>query len=81
MKNTQLKTRTVDEPYEIWTGKVNLGGDVLNFEWRVLKKWQIDDDKPFARWYCAVKSEATFGSYEYGDVYVNEIKQLGKRIK
>ena len=77
MKNTMLKTRPVDDPYEIWKGRAMLGSDVLNFEWRVLKKWQADDDKQYARWYCAVKSEATYGSWEYGDVYVEEIKRFG----
>jgi hypothetical protein len=81
MKNTQAKTRTVDNPYEVWTGRVNLGGDILNFEWRVLKKWQADDDKEHARWFCAVKSEATYGGFEYGDEYVENIKRLGTRIK
>ena len=71
MKNIQLKTRTVDDPYEIWTSKL------MHFEWRVLKKWQIDDNKPYARWYCAVRSDMTYGEWEYGDVYVKEIKEEG----
>jgi len=80
--NKCAKTRPVDNPYEIWEGSVMMtGGEILNFEWRVLKKYQIDDDKPFARWFCAVKSEATFGSYEYGDEYVDNIKKYGKKIK
>lgn len=79
--NNYLKTRPVDDPYEIWKGRVNIGGDILNFEWRVLKKWQVDDNKPYARWYVAAKSEATYGEWEYGDTYVNEIKGLGKKIK
>ena len=80
MKNKCGKTRKIDNPYEIWGGKVNLGGENFNFEWRVLKKWQVDDNKPFARWFCAVKSEATYGSYDYGDVYVSEIKKFGVKI-
>ena len=75
--NKFAKTRPVDNPYEVWKGIVNLGGDIMEMEWRVLKKWQIDDDKPYARWFCAVKSEATFGSWEYGDEYVHNIKRLG----
>lgn len=71
MKNTQAKTRDVNDPYEIWTS------NAMNFEWRVLKKWQVDDDKPYARWFCAVKSDMTFGQWEYGDVYVKEIKDYG----
>lgn len=80
MKNLCAKTRKVDNPYEIWQGKVNLGGDILNFEWRVLKKWQADDDKPYARWFVAAKSEATYGDFEYGDEYVENIKRFGTRI-
>lgn len=81
MKNLCNKTRDITDPYEIWVGTVNMGGEILNFEWRVLKKWQADDDKPYARWYVAAKSEATYGAWEYGDTYVSEIKHLGRRIK
>lgn len=72
VKNECAKTRKVNEPYEIWRA-----GD---WEWRVLKKWQVDDDKPYARWFCAVKSPFTFGSYEMGDCYVSEIKQSAARV-
>lgn len=70
MKNTCGKTRKVNEPYEVWR---NSSG----WEWRVLKKWQAPDketNNPYARWFCAVKSPMTFGSYDMGDVYVSEIK-------
>jgi len=68
-KNQCLKERKVEEPYEVW--KTADG----SWEWRVLKKWQVDDDKLYARWFCAVKSPYTFGRFEYGDVYVKEIKE------
>ena len=68
-KNQCLKMRKVEEPYEVWK---TLDG---SWEWRVLKKWQLDDNKQFARWFCAVKSPYTFGSWDYGDVYVSEIKE------
>jgi len=71
MKNECGKTRKLDNPYEIWT--------IGNWEWRVLKKWQADDNKPYARWFCAVKSDFTYGEFEYGDVYVSEIKSSGAR--
>ena len=56
-KNKQAKTRDTESPYEIW--KANQG-TANEWEWRVLKKWQVDDNKPYARWFCAVKSPFTF---------------------
>ena len=79
IKNTCLKTRTVDNPYEIWQTPYTTVG--VMWEWRVLKKWQLDDDKPYARWFCAVRSPYTHGSWEYGDVYVSEIKATAVRVK
>lgn len=71
-QNSCAKMRKLDRPYEIWK--------VADWEWRVLKKWQTNDDKPFARWFCAVKSNLTSGQFEYGDVYVSEIKSVAVRI-
>ena len=67
-KNTQSKMRPVDNPYETWKSPDG------TWEWRVLKKWQVDDNKPYARYFCAVKSPYTHGSYDMGDVYVADIK-------
>jgi hypothetical protein len=74
MKNECLKERKVHEPYEIWRN------EAAGWEWRVLKKWQVDDNKEYARWFCAVKSPMTYGSWEYGDVYVKEIKEHAVKI-
>jgi hypothetical protein len=74
MKNLCNKTRKVEEPYEIWKTPDN------SWEWRVLKKWQAEDDKPMARWFVAVKSPFTFDTYEYGDEYVENIKKYGVKI-
>lgn len=63
------RTRPVENPHEIW--KTPDG----TWEWRILKKWQENDEEPYARWYCAVKSPMTYGKYEIGDVYVKEIKR------
>lgn len=71
MKNTMLKTRTIDNPYEIWV----CGG----WEWRVLKKWQADDNKPYARWYCFVTSPLCKDG-EYGDCYVKDIKEYAGKL-
>ena len=72
-KNECGKTRKTDDPYEVWTG-------ANGFEWRVLKKYQNAENEaknPYARWFCAVKSNFTYGEFEYGDVYVSEIKENG----
>jgi hypothetical protein len=76
-KNKCGKTRKVDNPYEIWKN-INAG-----WEWRVLKKWQMpktEAKNEYARWFCAVRSPMTYGSWEYGDVYVKEIKQHAVRV-
>ena len=46
------------------------GGD---FEYRVLKTYQNDDAKPFARWFLATRSPFTYGSFELGDGYVRDV--------
>ena len=66
MKNTQAKTRKQGNPYEVWQGN--------GWKWEVLKRWQIDDNKPYARWFCFVTSPLCPDG-EYGDVYVKDIKQ------
>ena len=35
----------------------------------------------YARWFCAVKSPYTYGRFELGDVYVDDIKQYAFRKK
>jgi hypothetical protein len=74
VKNPCLKERKVEDPYEIWRSTDG------TWEWRVLKKWQVDDNKPFARWFCAVQSPFTFGGYDIGDVYVSEIKAQATKV-
>ena len=75
MKNQCLKIRDKDNPYEVWTTPDG------SWEWRVLKKWQVDDDKPYARWFCAVKSPYTFGSFDLGDTYVKDIKENAVKVE
>ena len=72
MKNLCEKTRKTENPYEIWVGH--------GFEYRVLKKWQADDDKPYARWFLATKSPYTFGTWELGDRYVAEVKANARKL-
>ncbi len=75
MKNTQAKTRKIEQPYEVWVGNAFDG-----VEWRILKKWQADDNKPYARWFVAARSGATFGGWDMGDEYVENIKANGYKV-
>jgi hypothetical protein len=74
MKNQFAKTRPQDNPYEIWQSYDG------SWEWHVLKKWQIDDNKPYARWFCLVKSPFVPNG-EMGDTYVTDIKPYARLIK
>jgi len=78
-KNECGKTRDVENPYEVWVGS----GPLEGWEWRVLKKWQSPDkecNNPYARWFCAVKSPMTYGSWEYGDTYVKDVVGMYTRM-
>tara|TARA_Y100000034_G_C6757519_1_gene337150 strand:+ start:230 stop:493 length:264 start_codon:yes stop_codon:yes gene_type:complete len=79
------KTRKLEDPYEVWECRMDMGfGDIINIEYRVLKKYKNpknESQDPLARWFTAAKSEATFGSWEYGDTYVRDIITTGRRVK
>jgi hypothetical protein len=71
MKNLAAKTRRSEDAYEYWsTGQ---------WLWAVLKKWQVDDNKPYARWFCKVYTPIV-PEGEMGDVYVTEITQNAERV-
>ena len=76
MKNECNKERRPNNPYEVW-GHSPLLPD---WEWHVLKKWQVDDTKPHGRWFCLVKSP-TVPEGEIGDVYVSDIKDVAQAVK
>lgn len=72
--NPCAKTRNVENPYEIYKGP--------DFECRVLKKYQSPSNEannPLARWFCATKTSATFGTWEYGDGYATDIMARGSK--
>jgi hypothetical protein len=71
MKNLCAKTRPVSNPYEVWTNG--------SWTWKVLKKYQANDDKLFARWFCMVTSPYC-PEGEMGDTYVAEIKSNAYRV-
>jgi hypothetical protein len=72
MKNLCAKTVNRENAYEVWTT-----GD---WTWHVLKKWQADDSKPYARWFCDVVTPICPDG-ELGDVYVQDIVAHAVRIK
>lgn len=81
MPNNFAKTRDVENPYA--TYRVENPDNGMYFEWRVLKAWQTrasEKKKPFGRWFCAVKSPMTYGSWEMGDVYANEILEVNPEL-
>ena len=76
-KNLMNKTRPVENPYEIWRSPDG------TWEWRVLKKWQKpskEKNNPFSRWFCAVRSPHTYGSWEYGDTYAREVQSVAWKV-
>ena len=61
------KSRPVDNPYEVWENQ-------HGWTWHVLKKNQLEkNETPSSIWFCAVKSPYTFGSWEYGDCYKQDV--------
>jgi len=68
------KTRPVERPYEIWQSADG------SWTWKVLKKYQMDDNKPFARAFCAVSSPMTYGSYDLGDTYIADYTNYARLI-
>lgn len=74
MKNECGKTVDINNPYEVWKN------ESAGWEWRILKKWQADDNKPYARWMCAVKSPMTFGGYDMGDTYAKDVKDYAHKV-
>jgi hypothetical protein len=75
-KNLCGKTRTKDNPYEVWKSPDG------SWTWAVLKKYQTPDKEasnPYARWFCNVVSPFTPHG-EMGDVYVSEIKSQASKV-
>ena len=70
-KNLLGKSRKTDTPYAIFKGYGPFG----ETEMRLLKTYQLpakEKDNQYARWFVAVKSEMTYGSYAMGDSYIRE---------
>jgi hypothetical protein len=70
-KNLLGKTRPQDKPYAIFKGYGFLG----DTEMRLLKTYQRPDKEKtnrHARWFVAVKTDMTYGSFDLGDSYIEE---------
>jgi len=70
-KNLLGKSRTKETPYAIFKGYGPFG----ETEMRLLKTYQVpanEGKNQYARWFVAVKSEMTYGSYDMGDSYIRE---------
>jgi len=75
MPNPFAKTRKIDNPHAIYTA-----GDI---EWRILKTYKLPKSEakdPYARWFVAARSGATFGGFDMGDTYATEIKSYGRLV-
>ena len=71
-ENPCFKTRKKDDPYEIWKGFGVFNG----WEWHVLKKYQVDDLSPGAKYKCFVVGPSKPKGMIL-DVDVWEIKKYG----
>lgn len=75
MPNPFAKSRKVEQPYAEYAA-----GD---FTWRILKTYKMPENEakdPYARWFVAAMSSATYGKWEYGDTYRRDILQYGALI-
>lgn len=81
-KNLCAKTVSREDAYEVWTTspRERYQEDVAAWTWYVRKKWQVNDDSPYARWFCDVVTPHV-PKGESGDVYVAEIKRNARRVK
>ena len=81
MKNLFGKSRTVDNPYATYKIGNALGSGV--WEWRVLKTYQRkdkEDSNQYARWFTVCRSPMTYGSWEYGDMYIAELMSMNPEL-
>ena len=74
------KMLDMDNPHAIYTNNPFYHEGVDTWIWVVLQKYQKDDNKKHARWFCAVKSSMTYGNWEYGDTYVSDIKSVATQV-
>ena len=70
-KNLLGRARKMDNPYAIFTGHGPFGYTEL----RLLKTYQLpakEMTNQYARWFVAVKTPMTHGSFDLGDTYIRD---------
>jgi len=70
-KNLMGKSKDIEDPYAVWQGFGPFG----ETEVRLLKVYQrpeLELKNNYARWFVAVKSDFTYGSWELGDTYLKD---------
>ena len=71
-KNLLGKSRTKENPYAIWQGFGAFG----DTEVRLLKTYQTpanEQKNQYAKWFVAVRSDHTYGSFDMGDSYIRDL--------
>jgi len=71
-KNLMGKSRDKENPYATFEGFGPFGETVVH----VLKSYQKPHKElsnQYARWFVAVKTDHTFGSYDFGDSYLQDV--------
>src|SRR5213596_3794498 len=61
------KSRKTDNAY------ITFGSLDGSWTWKLLKSWQGDDGKAYARWFMDVSSPYTMGGSDMGDTYVYDV--------
>ena len=73
-KNLMGKARTKDNPYATFEGMGPFGNTTLHVL-KVYQKPSLEIDNPYGRWFVAVSTDMTFGSFDTGDTYINGIAE------
>lgn len=74
-KNLFGKSRPVTQPYAIYCA-----GDLTWHVCKTYKQTKSEVSDLYARWFVWAKSPMTFGSFEAGDTYANEIRIYGHLV-
>ena len=72
-KNPFAKSRPATQPYAIYRA-----GDII---WHVCKTYKlVQNEGAYARWFVWAKSPMTYGEFEGGDTYAQEVRRYGTLV-